>query len=169
MQTGLADVGWSRVCEQAEESKDRIAAAANVAHARKCQGQYAEAERIEREVLGVKRRVLGEEHPSTLSSAANLAASLAHQGQHDDAEGILLATLETCRRVLGSAHPETLATAQILDDVRAAMHAAQPAKRGGKATARRTDRAAASPPSPTAVAEAEEKARAAEVELLAML
>jgi hypothetical protein len=43
------------------------------------QGKYTEAERIEREVLGLHRRVLGEEHPSTLMSARNLAMSLSDQ------------------------------------------------------------------------------------------
>ncbi len=45
------------------------------------QGKYADAERIEREVLGARRRVLGEEHPDTLASAGNLAAYLSRQGK----------------------------------------------------------------------------------------
>ena len=73
MQTGLAEAWWLRVCEQAEESAERLAAAGNLADARRSDGQYAEAERIEREVLGVRRRVLGDEHPSTLTSAGCLA------------------------------------------------------------------------------------------------
>ena len=34
-----------------------------------------DAERVEREVLGAMRRVLGEEHPDTLVIGANLASS----------------------------------------------------------------------------------------------
>jgi hypothetical protein len=49
------------------------------------------------------------------------------------------------------------------------MRAEQPIRRGGKAAAWRKERAAVSPPSPTALALAEEKARTAEAELLAML
>ena len=59
MRTGLAEAWWSRVCAEAEESADRLAAAGNLAQARYSDGQYAEAERIEREVLGVRRRVFG--------------------------------------------------------------------------------------------------------------
>jgi hypothetical protein len=40
---------------------------------------------MHREVLEVKRRVLGPEHPSTLMTAGNLANSLQHQGKHAEA------------------------------------------------------------------------------------
>jgi hypothetical protein len=76
MQTGLAEAWWSRVCDEAEESAERLVAAHTLAVARGSDGQYAEAERINREVLAVRRRVLGEEHPGTLLSAHNLALSL---------------------------------------------------------------------------------------------
>jgi hypothetical protein len=59
--------------------------AASLSH----QGKHAEAERIEREVLGARRRVLGEEHPSTLMSANNLAMSLADQRKDAEAEEML--------------------------------------------------------------------------------
>ncbi len=41
---------------------------------------------MQREVLVVRKRVLGAEHPDTLTTAGNLAASLARQGKHDEAE-----------------------------------------------------------------------------------
>jgi hypothetical protein len=80
MRTGLAEAWWSRVCDEAEESEERLAAASHLAVARGRDGQYAEAERMHREVLGVQRRVFGEEHPSTLTSAAHVAYSLSYQG-----------------------------------------------------------------------------------------
>ena len=88
MQTGLAEAWWSRVCDEAEESEERLAAADNLAQVRSRDGQYAEAERIHREVLGVERRVLGEEHPDTLTSAGKLALSFFRQGKHAEAERI---------------------------------------------------------------------------------
>ncbi len=45
----------------------------NLASCRRNEEKYAEAERIEREVLGVQMRILGEEHPETLRGADNLA------------------------------------------------------------------------------------------------
>jgi hypothetical protein len=74
MQTGLAEAWWSRVCDEAEEIAKRLAAADNLASSLSSQGKHAEAERIHREVLGAKRRVLGEEHPKTLTSAGILAS-----------------------------------------------------------------------------------------------
>jgi len=69
------------------------------------------------------------------------------------------AALGAYRRVLGDAHPRTLAVAQSLENVRSCMRAEQPTRTGGKAAARRTERAAAPALSPTAVAEAEVRAR----------
>ena len=88
MRTGLGEAWWSRVCDEAEESAERLCAAHNLASCRHYDGRFAESERIEREVLGVRRRVLGEEHPDTLSAAGNLAQSLSRQGKYADAERI---------------------------------------------------------------------------------
>jgi hypothetical protein len=83
---------------------------------------------------------------------------------------MLQALLEASRRALGNTQPETLATAQSLENVRSAMlRAEEPTTKGGKAAARRIERAAAPVLSPTALAEVEARARAAEAELLAML
>jgi hypothetical protein len=81
---------------------------------------------------------------------------------------MLQAALAALQRVLGSAHPDTLATAASLEFVRSEMRAKQPTKQSVKAAARK-ERAAAPPLSPTALAEAEARAGAAEAELLAML
>ena len=110
MRTGLAEAWWSRVCDEAEESAERLAAAHNLGAARHSDGRYAEAESIHREVLGARRRVLGEEHPDTLTSAGNLAASLSNQGKHAEAERIFRGVLGARRRVLGEEHPQTLTT-----------------------------------------------------------
>ena len=45
------------------------------------QGKNNHAERINREVLGVQKRLFGLNHPDTLASANNLALSLANQGK----------------------------------------------------------------------------------------
>jgi hypothetical protein len=96
--------------------------------------------------------------------------TLAYCAKFAEAEGMLQATLEAERRVLGNTHPHTLATARSLEQVRSAItRAEQPTKTGGKAAARRIERAATPALSLTALAEAEAKARAAEAELLAML
>jgi hypothetical protein len=122
MRRGLAEAWWSRVCDESEESEERRAAASNsnlplaVGDARHSDGRYAEAERINREVVGVERRVLGEEHPNTLTSAGNLASSLSGQGKYAEAERnqtqrIHREVLDVTRRVLGEEHPHTLMSA----------------------------------------------------------
>ena len=67
-----------------------------------------------RETLGVRRRVLGIEHPDALGSASNLASTLYAQGQYTEATAWLKDTVEVQRRVLGAEHPETLRSARHL-------------------------------------------------------
>ena len=50
------------------------------------QGKYAEAEKMEREVLAERQRVMGAEHPDTLTAADNLADSLKRQGKYAEAD-----------------------------------------------------------------------------------
>jgi hypothetical protein len=118
--------------------------------------------------------VLGEEHPDTLMSASNLATSLANQGKYAEADELLQAMLAVSRRVLGPSHPTTLSAAESLDNVQSVMRSGRPTdlsrtKRGSKAAARPSERVVTRALSPTALVEAEARARAAEAELLAML
>ena len=53
-----------------------------------------------RRTLEVRRRVLGEEHPSTLTSQGNLALALRAAGKHEEAAEMHRKTLEVRRHVL---------------------------------------------------------------------
>jgi len=74
------------------------------------EGRYADAERLGRETLAIRARVLGPEHPSTMMSLANLATSVLHQGRYTEAEKLLRQVLEVQRRVRGPDHPDTAST-----------------------------------------------------------
>ena len=104
-QYGLADEWWMRMRDEPAENDDRLAAAANLAFSLHCQGKYAEAEQMERELLDAQRRVLGPEHPDTLTTINNLAHSLGGQGKHTKAEQMERELLDVKRRVLGPEHP----------------------------------------------------------------
>ena len=54
-----------------------------------------------REVLAVRKRVLGAEHPATLTTAHTLPTSLSRQGKHAEAEEMQRAVLAVRKRVLG--------------------------------------------------------------------
>lgn len=62
------------------------------------------------QVIETRKRVLGEEHPSTLASMANLASTYRNQGRWKEAEELLVQVMETSSRVLGEEHLETLTT-----------------------------------------------------------
>jgi tetratricopeptide (TPR) repeat protein len=102
MRDGLANAWWSQVRDRAEDDRERLSAAGNLALSLKHQGKHDEAEKMQREVLAVMQRVLGAEHPSTLTTADNLAACLLHQGKHDEAEKMHREVLAVKKRVLGA-------------------------------------------------------------------
>jgi hypothetical protein len=117
------------------EHPGTLMSAADLALSLADQGKYADAERIQHEVLGATKRVLGAEHPGTLMSANNLALSLSGQRKYADAEWMLHAALASLQRILGPTHPDTLQAASNLEDVRAAIGATPPTNAAAPAAA----------------------------------
>jgi tetratricopeptide (TPR) repeat protein len=74
------------------------------------QGQPAQAAALDSQILEIRRRVLGPEHPETLLSMSNLAADYHEQGRFSQAEALGSQAMEIRRRVLGPEHPDTLMT-----------------------------------------------------------
>ncbi|EUC50143.1 hypothetical protein COCMIDRAFT_82712 [Bipolaris oryzae ATCC 44560] len=71
-------------------------------------GHYNEAEVLFIQVTDSRRRVLGDEHPSTLICVANLSSTYAKQGRWKEVENLDMQVLEMAKRVLGDEHPNTL-------------------------------------------------------------
>ncbi|KID85971.1 kinesin light chain [Metarhizium guizhouense ARSEF 977] len=80
----------------------------NVAESYSLLGQYQKAERMYRQTLQLKEKVLGKEHPSTLSSMNNLALVLSYLGKYEEAKQMHRQTLQLKEKVLGKEHPDTL-------------------------------------------------------------
>jgi serine/threonine protein kinase/tetratricopeptide (TPR) repeat protein len=74
------------------------------------QGKDADAERLVREVITERERVLGSENPETLKARYWLAVVLSVQGKNAEAETEDRAVIDLQERVLGAEHPETLRT-----------------------------------------------------------
>jgi len=62
------------------------------------------------EVLAIRRRILGDNHPDTLSSLHNMGILLYREAKYDDAEVHFLQALEGRRDRLGDKHRDTLAS-----------------------------------------------------------
>jgi tetratricopeptide repeat protein len=71
---------------------------------------YADAGMLLTKILGVRRRILGEEHPDTLAATMNLTSIYQFEGRYANAEALLTGVLEVQRRVLGEERPDTLTT-----------------------------------------------------------
>jgi len=108
MRTKLVNAWWLQVQGYAEEHTERLAAANALATLLCYEGNYTEAERIEREVLATRTRVYGAKHPDTVTTLNNLASTLSEQGKHKAAEKIQREVLSVRRHVFGAEHPLTL-------------------------------------------------------------
>ena len=62
------------------------------------------------EVVAVRRRVLGPEHPNTLSSMHYLGVQLGTEHRYPEAERVFREVLEIQRRIIGPEHLDTLET-----------------------------------------------------------
>ena len=76
-------------------------------------GQYAESRALDQDTLARKRRILGEDHPSTLISANHLVTDLRLLGgpELQGARELAQDNLDRKRRVFGEDHVETLRSA----------------------------------------------------------
>jgi tetratricopeptide (TPR) repeat protein len=71
-------------------------------------GRYPEAERLVREIVDIRRRVLGPDHPQTAYSMSSLARVLVYEKRYPEAEIFFREAAEVNNRVLGSDHPQTV-------------------------------------------------------------
>jgi tetratricopeptide (TPR) repeat protein len=74
------------------------------------QGKYADAERLVREVVTEREKVLGPDQPETLATRYRLAVVLWVQGKNAEAENEDRAVIKLQEKVLGPEHPDTLKT-----------------------------------------------------------
>jgi tetratricopeptide (TPR) repeat protein len=78
------------------------------------EGKYARAEALYGQILEIKRRVLGPEHPSTLGVLSVLGYMYQRQGKYELAETQAAQVLAGRRHALGFEHPDTMASAASL-------------------------------------------------------
>ena len=70
--------------------------------------QYAQAERLLRQVVAIRSEKLSPEHPDTLRRRGTLADVLVKQGKAAEAEAEYRALIQILQRVLGAEHAETV-------------------------------------------------------------
>ncbi|RYP74071.1 hypothetical protein DL771_003260 [Monosporascus sp. 5C6A] len=74
----------------------------------KNQGRWEEGEKLEVQVMEIRRTKLGADHPDTLMIMGNLASTYSGQGRWEEAEKLEVQVMETRRTKLGADHPDTL-------------------------------------------------------------
>jgi tetratricopeptide (TPR) repeat protein len=80
-------------------------------------GQGDEGERLHRETLAAKRRLLGSEHHLVAESLNNLAVVVGQKGNWEEAETLHRESLEIMKKVHGPEHPEVAAAMSTLASV----------------------------------------------------
>jgi tetratricopeptide (TPR) repeat protein len=66
----------------------------------------------------MRKRLLGDEHPSVATSLNNLAFLYRSQGRYNEAEALYIEALAMRKRLLGENHPNTITTRQNLEYLR---------------------------------------------------
>jgi tetratricopeptide (TPR) repeat protein/tRNA A-37 threonylcarbamoyl transferase component Bud32 len=92
------------------EHVDTATAMNELARTKKSQRSFEEAERILREVLAIRLKLVGPQHHFTLLTQADLAGVLLETGRLDEAEHLFLDTLAAQKKLLGELNPATLTT-----------------------------------------------------------
>ncbi len=96
-----------RARKEDQTSYRRMLASHREATALLAKGRYREAQPLREQVLRIRRKVLGEEHPYTASGYNDMAANLYSQGKYQEAEEGFRKALAIFRKVLGEEHPNT--------------------------------------------------------------
>ena len=73
-------------------------------------GDWKKAEQLQAQVMDMRKKLLGAEHPHTLSSMENLAGTYCSQGRWNEAEQLEVQVLEMRKKLLGAEHPDTLSS-----------------------------------------------------------
>jgi hypothetical protein len=91
----------------------------NLAGTYETQGRYKEAETLNLQVLEIRKRVLGAEHPDALVSMHNLAVVFGEQGRYSEASKLMEECVQLRTRILGQQHPRTFSSASALLELKA--------------------------------------------------
>jgi serine/threonine protein kinase len=89
---------------------DTAAAMNELARSKKAGGALAEAERLFRDALAMRLKLLGANHQSTMVTKNDLAGLLQAAGRYPEAESLFVETLAAKRKLLGETHASTLNT-----------------------------------------------------------
>ena len=73
-------------------------------------GNWNSAELLQIQVMEMRKKILGAEHPDTLSSMANLASIYWKQGRWNEAEQLNIQVMDMLTKLFGAEHPHTLSS-----------------------------------------------------------
>src|SRR5277367_1890312 len=73
-------------------------------------GDWKKAEQLQVQVMDMRKKLLGAEHPDTLSSMGNLASTYLNQGRWNEAEQLEVQVFEMRKKLLGAEHPDILSS-----------------------------------------------------------
>ena len=65
-------------------------------------GRWNEAEKLQVQVMEMRKKLLGPEHPSTTTNMANLAITYQNQGRWNEAEELQVQVMEMAKKLLGA-------------------------------------------------------------------
>lgn len=115
--------------KQGDDSWRTINAMEAVAKGREVLGQYAGALPLRREVVRLRKKQLGSEHPLTLAAEARLAVNLIEIHRPGEAKPLLVHVRDGLTAAQGPDDPTVLAVTERLADVELSLGESEPARR----------------------------------------
>ena len=73
-------------------------------------GEWNNAEQLEVQIMDMRKKLLGAEHPHTLISMANIVVTYKNQGKWIEAEQLEVQVMDMRKKLLGAEHPDTLSS-----------------------------------------------------------
>src|SRR5882757_395383 len=71
-------------------------------------GDWENAEQLQIEVMDMRKKLLGANHPDTIKSMGNLATTRRKQGRWNEAELLEIRVMDMRKKLLGANHPHTI-------------------------------------------------------------
>ena len=107
-----------RITLLGEEHPDTISAMHNLANTYYSLGKYADAEKLQIQVLEMRSRFLGEEHPDTINVMENLAITFYCLQKCKDAARLVVQVVNVRKKFFGEEHQKTVKALALLVAVR---------------------------------------------------
>ena len=79
--------------------------------------KHADAEKLQIKALGLRNKLLGDEHPDTIDTMKNLAITFYYLQKYTDAAMLAVKVVDVRKKIFGEEHSKTVEAVALLADI----------------------------------------------------